>query len=74
MARVIVRVIRFNAGEASPTEVDMSAILGGKVFTQLATSDNAASALIDNGFVYSWETIRVNSLTSFCTRNLIYGL
>lgn len=50
-----------NPRESTPTEVDMSEVPQGTVFTQLAASDNATFALTDQGLVYGWGTIRVSS-------------
>lgn len=61
-----------NLREATPAEVDISEIPDGTVFTQLTAGNNAAFALADKGLVYGWGTIRVSSLTPFCSRNLIY--
>lgn len=49
--------------ESTPTEVDMTEIPRGTVFTQLSASDNATFALTDKGLVYGWGTIRVCSYT-----------
>lgn len=52
-----------NPKESTPTEVDITEIPQGTVFTQLSASNNATFALTDKGLVYGWGTIRVCSYT-----------
>lgn len=50
-----------NPRESTPTEVDMTEIPNGTVFTQVVAGDNATFALTDNGLVYGWGTFRVST-------------
>ncbi|KAK0733831.1 regulator of chromosome condensation 1/beta-lactamase-inhibitor protein II [Lasiosphaeria miniovina] len=49
-----------NPRESTPTEVDMSAVAPGVVFTHLATTDNATFVLSNTGLLYGWGTFRSN--------------
>lgn len=52
--------IEVNPREATPTEIDMSGVEPGTVFTQVAAADSASFALTDEGKVYGWGTFRVS--------------
>jgi regulator of chromosome condensation len=49
-----------NPLESTPTEIDMSGLPEGIVWTQLACTDSATFALTDEGLVYGWGTFRVS--------------
>jgi regulator of chromosome condensation len=50
-----------NPRECTPTEIDMTEIPEGTVFTQVVAGDNATFALTDKGLVYGWGTFRVST-------------
>lgn len=52
--------IEVNPKEATPTEIDLSGVKPGTVFTQVVAADSASFALTDDGFVYGWGTFRVS--------------
>ncbi len=49
-----------NPREASTREIDMTQVLEGNVFTQVAASDNASFAVTEAGLLYAWGTFRVS--------------
>lgn len=52
--------IEVNPREATPTQVDLTDVEEGTVFTQVAAADSASFALTDDGRVYGWGTFRVS--------------
>lgn len=54
--------IEVNPKEATPTEIDLSGVESGTIFTQVVAADSASFALTDDGFVYGWGTFRVSFL------------
>ncbi|CRG91655.1 Guanine nucleotide exchange factor SRM1 [Talaromyces islandicus] len=50
--------IEVNPKEATPTEIDLSGVEPGTVFTQVVAADSASFALTDDGLVYGWGTFR----------------
>jgi len=49
-----------NPRETTPTEVDLTDVPPGTVFTQVAAAASASFALTDDGHVYGWGTFRAN--------------
>ncbi|KAA8570910.1 hypothetical protein EYC84_000293 [Monilinia fructicola] len=47
-----------NPLESTPTEVDMTNVPEGTIFTQIAAGDNATYAVTNDGLVYGWGSIR----------------
>ncbi|RAL65590.1 hypothetical protein DID88_005262 [Monilinia fructigena] len=47
-----------NPLESTPTEVDMTNVPEGTIFTQIAAGDNATYAVTNDGSVYGWGSIR----------------
>lgn len=52
--------IEVNPKEATPTEIDLSGVEPGTIFTQVVAADSASFALTDDGLVYGWGTFRVS--------------
>ncbi|KAH8692173.1 putative pheromone response protein [Talaromyces proteolyticus] len=50
--------IEVNPKEATPTEIDLSGVEPGTIFTQVVAADSASFALTDDGLVYGWGTFR----------------
>jgi Regulator of chromosome condensation (RCC1) repeat len=62
-----------NPRESMPTEVDMSALPEGIVWTQITCTDSATFALTNDGFVYGWGTFRVSFFSlqvHLCSTNI----
>ena len=49
-----------NPMESTPTEIDLTLIPEGTVWTQLVATDSATFALTNDGLVYGWGTFRVS--------------
>ena len=48
-----------NPRESTPTEIDMTGVPAGTVFTQVAAGDSVTFAVTDDGLVYGCGTFRV---------------
>lgn len=65
-----------NPRETTPTEIDLTNVPAGVIFTQIVASDSATFAVTDEGLVYGWGTVRVSfqddPVVGTVTNSIIY--
>lgn len=63
-----------NPLESTPTEVVMTNVPEGTIFTQIAAGDNATYAVTNDGLVYGWGTVRVSCVANTTFENYANNL